>query len=192
MQTPAVNLSSFNCMLLLPESTCFSPDRSIRRNSLSSTKLLSPHSSGEEERPEGKLAMCNREIVRRGALILFCDYVVRFIMQPVPFLFPNPRIPLFHNSFNLFTSFILFRSQCQNLHDSEHLTWLTVNHVSDLISLSHEPPVQDLISAVHRNSAASGLFIQAIQSRCDNLCTVCTHTFDLDFILCLLFHVMHV
>ncbi|KAI4832597.1 hypothetical protein KUCAC02_015559, partial [Chaenocephalus aceratus] len=39
----------------------------------------------------------------------------------------------------------------------------------DLISLSHEPPVQDFISAVHRNSAASGLFIQAIQSRCDNL-----------------------
>ncbi|XP_051983247.1 huntingtin isoform X2 [Xyrauchen texanus] len=106
-----------------------------RRHSLSSTTLLSPHSSGEEERPEGKLAMCNREIVRRGALILFCDYV------------------------------------CQNLHDSEHLTWLTVNHVSDLISLSHEPPVQDLISAVHRNSAASGLFIQAIQSRCDNLST---------------------
>ncbi|XP_053357677.1 huntingtin isoform X2 [Clarias gariepinus] len=108
-----------------------------RRHSLSSTKLLSPHSSGEDEeqRPEGKHAMCNREIVRRGALILFCDYV------------------------------------CQNLHDSEHLTWLTVNHVRDLISLSHEPPVQDFISAVHRNSAASGLFIQAIQSRCDNLST---------------------
>ncbi|XP_066534471.1 huntingtin isoform X3 [Hoplias malabaricus] len=107
------------------------------RHSLSSTKLLSPHSSGEGEmeRPEAKQAMCNREIVRRGALILFCDYV------------------------------------CQNLHDSEHLTWLTVNHVRDLISLSHEPPVQDFISAVHRNSAASGLFIQAIQSRCENLCT---------------------
>lgn len=42
----------------------------------------------------------------------------------------------------------------------------------DLINLSHEPPVQDFISAVHRNSAASGLFIQAIQSRCDNLTTV--------------------
>ncbi|TRY87598.1 hypothetical protein DNTS_005987 [Danionella cerebrum] len=106
-----------------------------RRQSLSGTKQLSPHSSGEEDRSEGKLAMCNREIVRRGALILFCDYV------------------------------------CQNLHDSEHLTWLTVNHVSDLISLSHEPPVQDFISAVHRNSAASGLFIQAIQSRCNNLTT---------------------
>uniref|UniRef100_A0A669F0H0 Huntingtin n=1 Tax=Oreochromis niloticus TaxID=8128 RepID=A0A669F0H0_ORENI len=108
-----------------------------RRHSLSSTKLLSPHSSGEgeEDKPESQLAMVNREIVRRGAVILFCDYV------------------------------------CQNLHDSEHLTWLIVNHVRDLISLSHEPPVQDFISAVHRNSAASGLFIQAIQSRCDNLTT---------------------
>ncbi|KAK2815696.1 hypothetical protein Q5P01_026163 [Channa striata] len=108
-----------------------------KRHSLSCTKLLSPHSSGEgeEDKPETRLAMINREIVRRGALILFCDYV------------------------------------CQNLHDSEHLTWLIVNHVRDLISLSHEPPVQDFISAVHRNSAASGLFIQAIQSRCDNLTT---------------------
>ncbi|XP_077426771.1 huntingtin isoform X2 [Vanacampus margaritifer] len=106
-----------------------------RRNSRSCTKLLSPHSSGEgdDENPVSLFAMINREIVRRGALILFCDYV------------------------------------CQNLHDSEHLTWLVVNHVSDLISLSHEPPVQDFISAVHRNSAASGLFIQAIQSRCYNL-----------------------
>uniref|UniRef100_A0A7N5ZX54 Huntingtin n=1 Tax=Anabas testudineus TaxID=64144 RepID=A0A7N5ZX54_ANATE len=109
----------------------------LRRHSLSSTKLLSPHSSGEgeEDKPETRLTMVNREIVRRGALILFCDYV------------------------------------CQNLHDSEHLTWLIVNHVRDLISLCHEPPVQDFISAVHRNSAASGLFIQAIQSRCDNLTT---------------------
>lgn len=108
-----------------------------RRQSLSCTKLLSPRSSGEgeEDKPESRLALVNREIVRRGALILFCDYV------------------------------------CQNLHDSEHLTWLIVNHVRDLISLSHEPPVQDFISAVHRNSAASGLFIQAIQSRCDNLST---------------------
>uniref|UniRef100_A0AAY4AQL9 Huntingtin n=1 Tax=Denticeps clupeoides TaxID=299321 RepID=A0AAY4AQL9_9TELE len=107
------------------------------RHSLSCTKLLSPHPSGEgdDDQQESRQAMCNREIVRRGALILFCDYV------------------------------------CQNLHDSEHLTWLTVNHVRDLISLSHEPPVQDFISAVHRNSAASGLFIQAIQSRCDNLTT---------------------
>ncbi|KAJ8247772.1 hypothetical protein GJAV_G00250130 [Gymnothorax javanicus] len=108
-----------------------------RRHSLSRTKLRSTHGSGdgEEEQADGRSSMCNREIVRRGALILFCDYV------------------------------------CQNLHDSEHLAWLIVNHVRDLINLSHEPPVQDFISAVHRNSAASGLFIQAIQSRCENLST---------------------
>ncbi|XP_006875391.1 PREDICTED: huntingtin [Chrysochloris asiatica] len=112
-----------------------------KRHSLSSTKLLSPQTLGEEEEDSdlaSKLGMCNREIVRRGALILFCDYV------------------------------------CQNLHDSEHLTWLIVNHIQDLINLSHEPPVQDFISAVHRNSAASGLFIQAIQSRCENLSTPST------------------
>ncbi|XP_006128324.1 huntingtin isoform X5 [Pelodiscus sinensis] len=111
-----------------------------KRHSLSSTKLLSPQISGNSDEfdSESKFGMCNREIVRRGALILFCDYV------------------------------------CQNLHDSEHLTWLIVNHVQDLINLSHEPPVQDFISAVHRNSAASGLFIQAIQSRCENLATPTT------------------
>ncbi|CAI5783568.1 huntingtin isoform X1 [Podarcis lilfordi] len=105
-----------------------------KRHSLSTTKLFRPEKHGDdiEADSESKLGMCNREIVRRGALILFCDYV------------------------------------CQNLHDSEHLTWLTVNHVQDLINLSHEPPVQDFISAIHRNSAASGLFIQAIQSRCEN------------------------
>uniref|UniRef100_A0A8D0TIT0 Huntingtin n=1 Tax=Sus scrofa TaxID=9823 RepID=A0A8D0TIT0_PIG len=106
-----------------------------RRRSLSSTKSLGPQMSGEDEDSDAasRLGMCSREIVRRGALILFCDYV------------------------------------CQNLHDSEHLTWLIVNHIQDLIHLSHEPPVQDFISAVHRNAAASGLFIQAIQSRCENL-----------------------
>lgn len=52
---------------------------SLRRQSLSCTKLLSPHSSGEgeEDKPESQLSMVNREIVHRGALILFCDYVVR-------------------------------------------------------------------------------------------------------------------
>nr|AAC52218.1 huntingtin [Mus musculus] len=111
-----------------------------KRHSLSCTKSLNPQKSGEEEDSgsAAQLGMCNREIVRRGALILFCDYV------------------------------------CQNLHDSEHLTWLIVNHIQDLISLSHEPPVQDFISAIHRNSAASGLFIQAIQSRCENLSTPTT------------------
>lgn len=30
----------------------------------------------EDSELASKLGMCNREIVRRGALILFCDYVV--------------------------------------------------------------------------------------------------------------------
>lgn len=50
----------------------------LRRHSLSCTKSLNPQMSGEEEDsgPAAQLGMCNREIVRRGALILFCDYVV--------------------------------------------------------------------------------------------------------------------
>ena len=63
--------------------------------------------------------------------------------------------------------------QCENLNDAEHMTWVIINHVNDLIHLSQEPPVQDFISAIHRNSAASGLFIQAIHSRCENLSNVC-------------------
>lgn len=56
-----------------------------RRRSLSSTKSLSPETSGEDEDPDvaSKLGMCNREIVRRGALILFCDYVVSVRMPAV-------------------------------------------------------------------------------------------------------------
>ncbi|XP_060044468.1 huntingtin isoform X2 [Erinaceus europaeus] len=114
-----------------------------KRRGLSRTKSRSPQRPLEEEEEEedvdedaaASLGVCNREIVRRGALILFCDYV------------------------------------CQNLHDSEHLTWLVVNHVRDLIGLAQEPPVQDFLSAVHRSSAASGLFLQAVQARLPHLCT---------------------
>ncbi|KAL5022595.1 hypothetical protein ScPMuIL_001750 [Solemya velum] len=58
---------------------------------------------------------------------------------------------------------------CENLNDAEHMTWLIINHVSDLIELSQESPVQDFISAIHRNPAASSLFIQAIHARCENV-----------------------
>ncbi|KAJ8026358.1 Huntingtin [Holothuria leucospilota] len=69
------------------------------------------------------------EIVKRGALVLFSDFV------------------------------------CESYGDAEPLTWLVVNHVNDLIQLSHEHPVQYLISAIHRNSAASGLFVRAVNLR---------------------------
>ncbi|KAK3589444.1 hypothetical protein CHS0354_020780 [Potamilus streckersoni] len=76
---------------------------------------------------------CNLEILRRGGLILFCDYA------------------------------------CENLSDAEHMTWVIINHVSDLIELSQESPVHDFISAIHRNPAASSLLIQAVHARCEHV-----------------------
>ena len=35
--------------------------------------------------------------------------------------------------------------QCENMLDAEHMTWLVINHVTDLIQLSRESPVQDFI-----------------------------------------------
>ena len=35
--------------------------------------------------------------------------------------------------------------QCENLSDAEHMTWLIINHVFDLILLLTEPPVQDFM-----------------------------------------------
>ncbi|ESO95031.1 hypothetical protein LOTGIDRAFT_160793 [Lottia gigantea] len=91
------------------------------------------YSSGNLESSRRLLQCCNLEILRRGGLILYCDYVV------------------------------------ENLSNAEHMTWLTVNHVSDLIELTSESPVQDFISAIHRNPAASSMFVQAINSRCDHV-----------------------
>ncbi|XP_050396465.2 huntingtin [Patella vulgata] len=90
--------------------------------------------TGNIMEPSRKLLQCcNLEILRRGGLILYCDYVV------------------------------------ENLSNAEHITWLTVNHVSDLIELTPESPVQDFISAIHRNPAASSMFVQAINTRCDHV-----------------------
>ena len=63
----------------------------------------------------------------------------------------------------------MFILQCENLNDSEHMTWVLINHVKDLIELAHENPVQDFISAIHRNSSASSLFIQAIHARWEDV-----------------------
>lgn len=58
---------------------------------------------------------------------------------------------------------------CENISDAEQLTWLLVNHIEYIIRLSNEIPIWELISAVHRNPAASGLFLQAIGSRCRDI-----------------------
>lgn len=99
------------------------------------THALLPSPQQELQAGCGGCHTWSSELVRRGGVILFCDYM------------------------------------CENLNDAERMTWLIVNHVTDLIELSDEPPVQDFISAIHRNSAASGLFIQAIHSRGDNFKT---------------------
>ncbi|XP_022080674.1 huntingtin-like isoform X2 [Acanthaster planci] len=80
---------------------------------------------------------CPEEIIKRGGLILYCDYV------------------------------------CENQADAEPLTWLVVNHINEIIQLFHEPPVQDVISAIHRNSAASGLFLRAVNLRFTHLSDPC-------------------
>ena len=59
--------------------------------------------------------------------------------------------------------------QCDNLGDVEQVTWLLVHHMEDIVALSKEIPVQELIASVHRNSAASGLLVQAVAARCEGL-----------------------
>ncbi|RZF49148.1 hypothetical protein LSTR_LSTR008434 [Laodelphax striatellus] len=78
----------------------------------------------------------NLEVVRRGAIILYSDYVT------------------------------------ENVADSECLTWLIVGHVEELVGLSSEPPVQELLAAIHRNAAASGLMVQAVATRCTHISQV--------------------
>ncbi|XP_064465594.1 huntingtin-like [Ornithodoros turicata] len=82
----------------------------------------------------------------------------------------NLNSPSYSCSFELVSQaglILLCDYLCENVHDAEPMTWLIVNHVTQVIRLSAEPPVSDFISGIHRNFAASGLFIQAILSRCE-------------------------
>ncbi|XP_023232349.1 huntingtin-like [Centruroides sculpturatus] len=103
--------------------------RPVFNKTVNSANTLHPNTTNDTL----TMTSCNLEMVRKGGIILLCDYV------------------------------------CENLNDAEQMTWLIVNYVNDLIQLSTETPVQDFISAIHRNPAASGLFIQAIHARCENL-----------------------
>lgn len=49
-----------------------------------------------------------------------------------------------------------------SMNDVEHITWLIIHHISDIIRWSHEQPIAEFICAVHGNSASSGIFIQAV------------------------------
>ncbi|XP_034944553.1 huntingtin [Chelonus insularis] len=58
---------------------------------------------------------------------------------------------------------------CDNLNDVESLSWLIMNYLEETMNLENELPVRDFITAVHKNSAASGLFIQGIAAKCQDL-----------------------
>lgn len=60
----------------------------------------------------------------------------------------------------------------ENMADGEQLSWLLVNNIELLVNLCDEAPVFELISSVHRNSAASGLIIQAIATKCAEITDV--------------------
>ncbi|XP_054721499.1 huntingtin-like [Uloborus diversus] len=100
------------------------------------SKIVQPYEEMKEGEPapismqsthhERSFLPSNLEMVRRGGVILLCDYV------------------------------------CENPTDVVQMTWLIVHHVCDIIDLCSETTVRDFISAIHRNPAASGLWIQAI------------------------------
>ncbi|XP_050730332.1 huntingtin-like isoform X2 [Eriocheir sinensis] len=55
----------------------------------------------------------------------------------------------------------------RHMQEGEWLTWLVVQHISDVVLLHTEPPVHTLLQSIHSSPAASALLIQAIHARCD-------------------------
>jgi len=56
-----------------------------------------------------------------------------------------------------------------SMDDVEHITWLIIHHINDIIRWSHEMPIAEFINAVHGTSASSGIFIQAIDTNTNDL-----------------------
>lgn len=59
-----------------------------------------------------------------------------------------------------------------SMNDVEHITWLIIHHINDIIRWSHETPITEFINSVHGNSASSGIFIQAINSGFNDLTSI--------------------
>ncbi|KAG7155913.1 Huntingtin-like [Homarus americanus] len=55
----------------------------------------------------------------------------------------------------------------RHMQEGEWLTWLVVQHISDVVILHMEPPIHSLIQSIHASPAASALLIQAIHARCE-------------------------
>ena len=79
----------------------------------------------------------NYEILQRGGLILFCDYLAN------------------HNNKNDIVDLI---------------TWFIMNYTSEIISNVREPPVLEFVNnRIHTGAPSSGLFLQAVMTRCSHL-----------------------
>ena len=86
-----------------------------------------------------KLACLNNEILRKGGIILFCDKLC--------------------DSMN----------KTATSSDVEHITWLVVNYIEQIVENIRENPVQDFVMSIHATSApTSGLLLQAIRSKLSN------------------------
>ena len=87
-----------------------------------------------------KLACLNNEILRKGGIILFCDKLCDSMNK------------------NATSS------------DVEHITWLVVNYIEQIVENIRENPVQDFVMSIHATSApTSGLLLQAIRSKLSSL-----------------------
>jgi huntingtin len=77
---------------------------------------------------------------------------------------------------------------CENYKDAEKMTWLIVESIADIVYSHSEVSVRDLLDSINRNAAASGLFIQAVNSRIDQR-LVTSPTFALKIVDCV--HSIH-
>ena len=79
---------------------------------------------------------CLAEVTRRGAVVLFTDFIVRTL---------SSIMCLNINSQFTFVLIKLICFQIERGSDVERLTWIIINHVNDVIALSSEPPIQDFV-----------------------------------------------
>lgn len=65
------------------------------------------------------------------------------------------------------STFLLCDFLSENLENVEYLSWIIINHLKEIIDLCGEMPIKDFIIAIHRKSSSSGLFLQAVNTRCN-------------------------
>uniref|UniRef100_A0A6P6Y7E8 Huntingtin-like n=1 Tax=Dermatophagoides pteronyssinus TaxID=6956 RepID=A0A6P6Y7E8_DERPT len=57
----------------------------------------------------------------------------------------------------------------ENLENVEFLSWFIINYLHEIIEHCHEMPIKEFINTIHRKPVSSGLLLQVISSKCDEL-----------------------